>query len=100
MTVKRCEGALEKMDGTFEQCNALAMYGSDFCFECQTLGNKKMIDKIVCKQCGCTDDAQAKCDGCDGMFSHAELIHYDSYGVFCQTCDEWVEEDLDEEEAL
>jgi hypothetical protein len=39
--MKRCQGALEKLDGTFEQCDNIAEGGSDFCFECQQLGNKK-----------------------------------------------------------
>ena len=41
MSVKRIEGALEKLDGTFEQCDNVATHGSDFCFECQQIGNKK-----------------------------------------------------------
>jgi len=41
MTVKRCEGALERIDGTFEQCDNVATHGSDFSFECQQLGNAK-----------------------------------------------------------
>jgi len=39
--MKRCEGALEKLDGTFEQCDNAAEGGSDFCWECQQLGNTK-----------------------------------------------------------
>jgi hypothetical protein len=39
--VKRCEGALEKLNGTFEQCDNVAEGGSDFCWECQQIGNKK-----------------------------------------------------------
>jgi len=33
--MKRCEGMLEKIDGTFEQCDAPAETGSDYCWECQ-----------------------------------------------------------------
>ena len=31
----------EKLDGTFEQCDNVAEGGSDFCWECQQIGNKK-----------------------------------------------------------
>lgn len=39
--MKRCEGALKKTDGTFEQCDASAEAGSDYCWECQKLENTK-----------------------------------------------------------
>ena len=39
--MKRCEGALEKINGGYEQCDNVAQYGSDFCWECQQIGNKK-----------------------------------------------------------
>jgi hypothetical protein len=39
--MKRCEGMLEKIDGTFEQCDNVAEGGSDYCWECQQLGNTK-----------------------------------------------------------
>jgi hypothetical protein len=39
--VKCCEGALKKIDGTFEQCDNVAEGGSDYCWECQQLGNTK-----------------------------------------------------------
>ena len=39
--MKRCEGALERLDGTFEQCDNVAEHGSDYCWECQQLGNTK-----------------------------------------------------------
>jgi hypothetical protein len=32
---------LEKIDGTSEQCDAPAEAGSDYCWECQKLGNTK-----------------------------------------------------------
>jgi hypothetical protein len=38
--MKRCEGALEKI-GTFEQCDNVAEGGSDFCWECEQIGNTK-----------------------------------------------------------
>lgn len=56
-----------------------------------------MSDAVYCKQCGVNDDQQAKCDGCNEMVPHEELVHYDG-GVFCQECDEWVEEDMNEED--
>jgi hypothetical protein len=40
---KRCEGMLERIDSTYEQCDNLAQHGSDFCWECQQLGNKKAV---------------------------------------------------------
>jgi hypothetical protein len=36
--MKRCEAMLEKLDGTFEQCDAPAGAGSDSYWECQKLG--------------------------------------------------------------
>lgn len=39
--MKRCEGALKKTDGTFEQCDTPAEAGSDYCWECKKLGNTK-----------------------------------------------------------
>ena len=39
--MKRCQRALEKLDGTFEQSGNIAEGGSDFCWECQELGNRK-----------------------------------------------------------
>lgn len=56
-----------------------------------------MSEAVLCKQCGVTDNQQAKCDSCDQMFPHAELIHYDYVGVFCIECDEFVEEQTEEE---
>lgn len=53
---------------------------------------------IFCRQCGVTDDKQAKCDGCENMFDHDYLVHYDGAGVFCQDCDEWIEVEEDEDE--
>src|SRR6267154_2153409 len=41
--VKRCEAMLEKIDAAFEQCDAPAKAGSDYCWECQQLGNTKAI---------------------------------------------------------
>jgi hypothetical protein len=40
---KRCEGMLEKIDGTYEQCDNLAQHGSDFCWECRQLEKKKAV---------------------------------------------------------
>jgi hypothetical protein len=40
---KRCEGMLERIDGTYEQCDNLAQHGSDLCWECRQLGNKKAV---------------------------------------------------------
>ena len=40
---KRCEGMLERTDGAHEQCDNLAQHGSDFCWECQQLGNKRAV---------------------------------------------------------
>lgn len=34
---KRCEGMLERIDGTDEQCDNLAQHDSDFCWECRRL---------------------------------------------------------------
>lgn len=45
MTVKRCEAMLEKIDGTWEQCDNVAEGGSDFCWECQQIGNKKFREE-------------------------------------------------------
>jgi hypothetical protein len=40
--MKRCEGALLRMkDGRYEQCDAPAEAGSDYCWECKELGNTK-----------------------------------------------------------
>jgi hypothetical protein len=39
---KRCE-MLKRIDGTHEQCDNLAQHGSDFCWECRQLGNKKAV---------------------------------------------------------
>ena len=39
--MKRCEGRLERIDGGYEQCDAPAEAGSDYCWECQKLGNTK-----------------------------------------------------------
>ena len=39
--MKRCEGALEKIGGVYEQCDNVAESGSDFNGECQQLGNTK-----------------------------------------------------------
>jgi hypothetical protein len=72
--MRRCEGALRKTDGTFEQCNGVARRTKDLCWECEKVGNKRMVDLVVCKYCGVADYQQAKCDGCDEMFPHAELI--------------------------
>jgi hypothetical protein len=36
--MKRCEGVLEKIDGTYEQYDNVAEGSSDFCWECQKLG--------------------------------------------------------------
>ena len=38
--MKRCEAMLEKIDGTFEQCDTPAEAGSDYCWECMQIGNK------------------------------------------------------------
>ena len=43
------------------------------------------MSEVFCKQCGVTDDQQAKCgDGC---------------GVFCQECDEFIDVEEDTEEG-
>jgi hypothetical protein len=48
--MKRCEGALEKIDGKYEQCDSIAEGGSDFCWECNHIGNKKMSnDTLILK---------------------------------------------------
>lgn len=39
--MKRCEGALKRIDGQYERCDNLAEGGSDYCWECQQLGNTK-----------------------------------------------------------
>lgn len=39
--MKRCEGALKKISGGYEQCDNVAEHGSDFCWECQQSGNTK-----------------------------------------------------------
>jgi hypothetical protein len=53
-----------------------------------------MSETVICKQCGVSNDQQAKCDGCDEMIPHDQLIHYDG-GVFCKPCDKFVEEEED-----
>ena len=58
-----------------------------------------MSDPVFCRQCGVNDDEQAMCNGCEEMFPHADLIHYDFNGVYCQECDEWVDEIYEDEEA-
>ena len=47
-------------------------------------GSDPMSD-VFCKQCGVTDDQQAKCD--------------DGCGVFCQECDEFIDVEEDTEEG-
>lgn len=48
--MKRCEGALERFDGTYEHCDNVAEGGSDFCWECRELGNKRFRRATVdCK---------------------------------------------------
>ena len=42
------------------------------------------MNDVFCKQCGVTDDQQAKCD--------------DGCGVFCQECDEFSEMGAEEAE--
>jgi len=37
----RCEGALGKISGGYERCDNVAEHGSDFCWECKQIGNKK-----------------------------------------------------------
>jgi hypothetical protein len=60
-------------------------------------------EEYTCKQCGVSFTLEneatvmAHCDGCDTDVPHNQLVHYDGYGVFCQACDKFVEEDLDEE---
>ena len=44
--MKRCEGALQRIDGRYEQCDAVAEGGSDFRWECREIGNKK-FEQIV-----------------------------------------------------
>jgi len=56
-------------------------------------------DTTYCKQCGVNDGDEAKCDGCDLMFPHDFLVHYDGAGAFCQDCDEWVEVEEEEEQS-
>ena len=43
------------------------------------------MSDVFCKQCGVTDDQQAKCD--------------DGCGVFCQECDEFIDAEEDTEEG-
>jgi hypothetical protein len=43
------------------------------------------MSDVFCKQCGVTDDQQAKCD--------------DGCGVFCQECDEFIDVEEDTEEG-
>ena len=43
------------------------------------------MSDVLCKQCGVTDDQQAKCD--------------DGCGVFCQECDEFIDVEEDTEEG-
>jgi len=43
------------------------------------------MSAVFCKQCGMTDDQQAKCD--------------DGSGVFCQECDEFIDVEEDTEEG-
>jgi hypothetical protein len=56
---------------------------------------------IFCRTCGVFGDAKVKCDGCDEEVPHDELVHYDAGmggpAVYCQTCDEWIEEETEEE---
>ena len=43
------------------------------------------MSDVFCKQCGMTDDQQAKCD--------------DGCGVFCQECDEFIDVEEDTEKG-
>lgn len=49
--MNRCEGALEKISGGYEQCDNVAEGGSDFCWECQQISNKKFRRETAeCRQ--------------------------------------------------
>lgn len=56
---------------------------------------------IFCRHCGVTDDRPVKCDMCDAVVPHDELVHYDGEGVVCQDCDKFIENpDPEDEECM
>ncbi len=57
-----------------------------------------MSDLNVCRQCDATDGQLVACSCCEKMVLHEELCHHDYEGVFCQECDEYIDEENEEEE--
>jgi hypothetical protein len=70
--VKRCEGALENIDGPWEQCDAPAQTGSDWSdmyqnvadFECGEGPFEDKPDTVMCEECDGPVLPGDKCPAC------------------------------------
>lgn len=58
-----------------------------------------MSDQIVCRQCSVSDGQLVACSSCEKAVLHEELCHHDYVGVFCDECDEFIDEENEEEES-